>query len=235
MPDTIVAVATAPMRSAIGILRLSGGQSIQLVSSLFRPANGFSLIEAENRKLVYGTLYDEEGTILDRCLATISRAPNSYTGEDTAEVQCHGSPLLLSRAMRALLALGARTALPGEFTKRAFLNGRMDLTEAEAVIDLIDAETRAAAQNAAGQLAGAIRKKIDGIYDGLLDLVARFQAILDYPDEEIPDLSQPELEGALEQASADLARLLQSFRQGKILTDGVPTALIGRPNVGKSS
>lgn len=235
MPDTIAAIATAPARSAIGILRVSGDRAIALVSSLFRPAGGPPLSAAADRKLIYGTFFDENGAVLDRCLATVSRAPNSYTGEDTAEVQCHGSPLLLSQGLHALLARGARCAQPGEFTRRAFLNGRMDLTQAEAVADLIDAQTAAAARNAAGQLAGAIRGRIEGIYDGLLDLVARFQAILDYPDEDIDDLTEGELGQALQTASQALDRLLSTFQQGKILTEGVPAAIVGRPNVGKSS
>ena len=131
--------------------------------------------------MIYGQLHDAHGAVLDHCLATFSVAPASYTGEDTAELQCHGSPTMLAAGLEALFAAGARQAKAGEFTRRAFLNGKMDLTQAEAVVDLIDAETISAAKNAVGQLSGAMGKKIDGIYNQLVDLLAHFHAVLDYP------------------------------------------------------
>ena len=141
MSDTIAAVATGAGVSAIGIVRVSGPLSVSLMDALFRPADGKAMSQHRDRQLVYGKLLDEKGRTLDLCLCTLSRAPRSYTGEDTAELQCHGSPVVLRSALEALFALGARQAAAGEFTKRAFLNGRMDLTQAEAVVDIIDAET----------------------------------------------------------------------------------------------
>ncbi|MBQ1352025.1 MAG: tRNA uridine-5-carboxymethylaminomethyl(34) synthesis GTPase MnmE [Oscillospiraceae bacterium] len=233
--DTIAAIATPLAPSAIGILRLSGEHAISIVSALFHPFAGGSLSDAPNRKLIYGTFYDETGCVLDHCLATISRSPHSYTGEDTAELQCHGSPLLLARGLEALFAMGARQARPGEFTKRAFLNGQMDLTQAEAVIDLIDAQTEAASRNASAQLAGAVRLKIGGIYDNLLNLTAQFHALLDYPEEDIEEIDESQIEDTLQNAIDSLGALSRSFQQGRLFTQGIPTAIVGRPNVGKSS
>ena len=160
MGDTIAAVATPMARGAIGILRLSGPEAVRAASAVFRPASGRPLEAHEGRRLVYGTLYDREGNAIDQALATYTRGPGSYTGEDTAELQCHGSPAVLTLGLEALFAQGVRQAGPGEFTRRAFLNGRLDLTQAEAVADLIDAETASAVRQAAGQLSGAGRAAI---------------------------------------------------------------------------
>ena len=185
MSDTIAAIATGPARAAIGILRLSGPEAVSAASAVFRPQSGRPLAECRAHTLVYGTLLGADGAPIDQALATVSRAPRSYTGEDTAEIQCHGSPTVLAMGLEALFAAGARQAGPGEFTRRAFLNGRLDLTQAEAVIDLIDAETPAAARCAAGQLSGALGRRVAEIYDGLVDVMAHFHAVLDYPDEDI--------------------------------------------------
>ncbi len=149
------------------------------------PPAGVPWPACESRRLVYGTLLGPDGAPIDQVLATISRAPHSYTGEDTAELQCHGSPAVLAMALEALFAQGVRQAGPGEFTKRAFLNGKLDLTQAEAVADLLEAETPAAVRQAAGQLSGALSRRVAALYDGLVDLMAHFHAVLDYPDEDI--------------------------------------------------
>ncbi|MCD8126859.1 MAG: tRNA uridine-5-carboxymethylaminomethyl(34) synthesis GTPase MnmE [Clostridiales bacterium] len=235
MSDTIAAIATGQGRSAIGILRLSGPEARQVLDRVFTPAGKTPLLARPAGTLVYGSLYREDGTLLDRCMATFSLAPHSYTGEDTAELQCHGSPAVLTAGLEALFAAGARQARAGEFTRRAFLNGKLDLTQAEAVIDLIDAETTAAAVNAAGQLSGAIRRKIQGIYDGLVNLTAHYHVVLDYPDEDIDPFTLDEISGAVSDAVRDLRTLSASYRRGRRLTEGVPTALIGPPNAGKSS
>ena len=235
MSQTIAAIATPPLPSAIGILRLSGDGAIEAAAAVFRPASGKSLAEYESRRLVYGTLLGPDGTPIDQALATVSRAPRSYTGEDTAEFQCHGSPAVLQLGLEALFAQGVRKAGPGEFTRRAFLNGKLDLTQAEAVADLIDAETPAAVRQAAGQLSGALGRRVGAIYDGLVDLMAHFHAVLDYPDEDIDPFRADTIRAGLEEARAGLSALLATYERGRYIAGGVPCVLVGRPNAGKSS
>ena len=235
MSQTIAAIATPPLPSAIGILRLSGDGAIEAAAAVFRPASGKSLAEYESRRLVYGTLLGPDGTPIDQALATVSRAPRSYTGEDTAEFQCHGSPAVLQLGLEALFAQGVRQAGPGEFTRRAFLNGKLDLTQAEAVADLIDAETPAAVRQAAGQLSGALGRRVGAIYDGLVDLMAHFHAVLDYPDEDIDPFRADTIRAGLEEARAGLSALLATYERGRYIAGGVPCVLVGRPNAGKSS
>ena len=235
MSDTIAAIATGTQVAAIGIIRLSGPESIPLMDRLFKPMNGRPMRQARDRSLVYGRLYNADGELLDVCLCTISHGPGSYTGEDTAELQCHGSPVVLRAVLDELFKLGARHARPGEFTKRAFLNGRMELTEAEAVADIIDAESIDYAKNAAGQLSGAVSRRIEGIYSLLTDISSHYHAVLDYPDEEIEDFRLESYQGQLSAALERLRQLLQSFSRGKLLRAGIPAAIVGRPNAGKSS
>ncbi|MEG1633563.1 MAG: tRNA uridine-5-carboxymethylaminomethyl(34) synthesis GTPase MnmE [Oscillospiraceae bacterium] len=235
MQDTIAAIATGNVVSAIGIIRISGPQALELVDRAFRPADGRAMSAHADRALVFGSLSDADGELLDSCLCTISRAPRSYTGENTAELQCHGSPTVLRCGLEALFALGARQAKAGEFTRRAFLNGRMDLTQAEAVIDVIDADTALAAKNAASQLGGAITKRTDGIYSSLVDIISHYHAVLDYPDEDIEPFALQGYEKTLEDACKELRRLLATFERGRVLREGLAAAIIGRPNAGKSS
>ena len=235
MSDTIAAIATGAQVAAIGIIRLSGPESIPLMDRLFRPMNGRPMSQAKDRTLVYGRLYNAAGDLLDICLCTISHGPGSYTGEDTAELQCHGSPVVLRTVLDELFRLGARHARPGEFTKRAFLNGRMELTAAEAVADLIDAESIDYAKNAAGQLSGAVSRRIDGIYSALTDISSHYHAVLDYPDEDIEDFRMESYREQLGDALGQLQQLLASFGRGKLMRAGIPAAIVGRPNAGKSS
>ena len=235
MWDTIAAIATGEGLGAVGIVRVSGAEAHALAQTLFAERHGRTAVNFESRKLYYGTARDESGQTLDHCLCTISRGPNSYTGEDTAEFHCHGSPLVLASLLNALFAQGARQARPGEFTERAFLNGKLDLTQAEAVIDLIRAESMEAAQNAAGQLGGAVSGRTDAVYAGIGDILAHFHAVLDYPDEDIEPFQLLEYRELLTGYIGELTSLAATFRRGQILTRGVPTAILGRPNVGKSS
>lgn len=235
MTDTIAAIATGGTISAIGIVRVSGPEAISAAGTVFRPADGKPMSEHRDRQLVYGSLLDTQGRTLDLCLCTISRGPHSYTGEDTAELQCHGSPVVLRAALEALFAAGARQAGPGEFTKRAFLNGRLDLTEAEAVIDIIEAETSAAAVNAAGQLGGALSRRAEAVYSDVVDIISHFDAVLDYPDEDIEPFEMMSYAGKLDAGSAELGALLSSFERGRVMREGVRAAIVGRPNAGKSS
>ena len=235
MGDTIAAISTGNQVSAIGIVRVSGEKSVLLADRLFTPYAGAGMQTQPDRKLVYGVLRDTEGALLDICMCTVSRAPNSYTGEDTAEFQCHGSPMLLQTLLQELFKLGARQALPGEFTKRAFLNGRMDLSSSEAVIDLIDAESAEAVRNAAGQLSGTIHRRAAAVYAVLEDISAHFHAVLDYPDEDIEEFRIRDYEEALRGGLETLELLLRTFERGRTLNSGIPTAIIGLPNAGKSS
>ena len=235
MTDTIAAIATPMAPCAIGILRLSGPGAVAAADRVFSPFCGAPMSERPDRTLVYGTLHDREGAVIDHCLCAVSRAPHSYTGEDTAELQCHGSPAALALGLEALFAAGARQAGPGEFTRRAFLNGKLDLTRAEAVADLIHAESPAAARQAAGQLGGALERAADGVYDRLADLCAHFHAVLDYPDEDIAPFEAEELAGALKEAAGELDALAATYERGRLLNEGVPCAIVGRPNAGKST
>ena len=235
MADTIAAIATGAQVAAIGIIRISGPEALPIVDRLFRPASGKLMSEYEDRKLVYGRLTDLSGDLLDLCLCTVSHAPHSYTGEDTAELQCHGSPTVLRAALEELFHAGARQALPGEFTKRAFLNCRMELSSAEAVADIIDAESIECAKNAAAQLSGAVAVKADNIYSTLTDISSHYHAVLDYPDEDIEDFRLENYKQQLSSAADSLRALLGSFDRGKLMVSGIPAAIVGRPNAGKSS
>ena len=234
MSDVIAAVSTGRQVCAIGIIRLSGDGCIAVAERVFTPLSK-PLHEAANRKLVMGTLHDARGRVIDQCMAVCSRQPHSYTGEDTVEFHCHGSPAVLAAGLEALYHAGARPAGRGEFTKRAFLNGKMDLTQAEAVIDLIEADTADAAANAAGQVGGVLQKKLAPIYDELVNLCSHFHAVLDYPDEDIEDFGLQNYTATLRVAAKELYALLQTYGQGRILRQGVAAAIVGRPNVGKSS
>ena len=235
MAHPIAAIATGLVRSGIGILRMSGDGCIDLANRVFALYNGQALSSLPDRKLARGTLFDAQNRPIDEAMVFVSHAPHSYTGEDTVEFQCHGSPAVLTAGLSALLSNGFHQAGPGEFTKRAFLNGQMDLTQAEAVIDLIDAETADAAANAAGQVAGVLRKQLDPIYDSLMDICSHFHAVLDYPDEDIEPFRLQAYADTLTSASKKLDALLSSCRRGNFLKNGVQAAILGAPNAGKSS
>ncbi len=233
--DIIAAIATGHSPTAIGIIRVSGEGCFALCDQVFRAANGRPFPEQPSHKMVFGEMLDAESRVIDRGLAVRFPGPHSYTGEDSAEFHCHGSPVVLRELLDALFAAGARQAKAGEFTQRAFLNGRLDLTQAEAVIDLIDAETAAAARNAAAQLDGGLRRVLEPIQDSLLDITSRFYAVVDYPDEDIEDVKPEQVAEALSSAEKQLSSLLATCQRGKVLKSGVRTAIVGRPNAGKSS
>ena len=235
MSHTIAAVSTGNVISAIGIIRLTGDDCIAVADKVFTLNNKKSLTEVPDRKLMLGTLRDKQGRIIDQCMAVFSRSPHSYTGEDTVEFHCHGSPAVLAAGLEALYLAGAKPAQRGEFTKRAFLNGHLDLTQAEAVIDLIEADTADAAANAAGQVGGKLKKKLTPVYDALTDLCSHFHAVLDYPDEDIEDFGLGSYEASLKQSAKTLYDLGATYGQGRILRHGVSAAIVGKPNVGKSS
>ena len=233
--DTIAAISTPSGPGAIGILRLSGPRAVRIAQACFKPLGRKALADYPVRFLVYGDLLDSGGQPIDRCLCTYSRGPASYTGEDTAEFQCHGSPMVLSLGLQALFAQGARQAGPGEFTRRAFLNGRLDLTQAEAVGDLLEANSREGARHAAGRLAGALSQRIGEIYSALVDVMAHFHAVLDYPDEDIDPFTREELARTLDAQEGALRKLVASGARGFRLAQGLACPILGRPNAGKSS
>ena len=235
MSDTIAAIATPAQPGAIGILRLSGAGTCAALDAVFRAKNGKKAGAQRSRTMVLGELLDETGQVIDNVLCVRFPGPDSYTGEDCAELHCHGSPVVLNAGLTALFAAGCRQAKGGEFTRRAFLNGRMDLIQAESVADLIDTETAEAAKNAVCQLDGALSRAIGRIYDGLMDMAARFYAVVDYPDEDIEDVQREQMLDTLRTSQQELETLLATFSRGQLLKLGVPTVILGRPNAGKSS
>ena len=235
MSHVIAAISTGMTVSAIGILRLTGDGCAEIAGKVFTLYNGQPLSQAPNRKLMLGALHDKEGRVIDECMAVYTRAPHSYTGEDTIEIQCHGSPAVLAAGLEALYLAGATPAKRGEFTKRAFMNGQLALTQAEAVIDLIEAESADAAANAAGQVGGVLQKKLAPIYDDLTNLCSHFHAVLDYPDEDIEDFGLDNYAQTMKADAKSLYALMQTYGQGRILRQGVAAAIVGKPNVGKSS
>lgn len=233
--STIAAISTGNTVSAIGVLRLSGEEAFPIADHVFRPLNGKKLSECPRRMMVLGALLNRDGESIDQCLAVTFAAGGSYTGEDSVEFHCHGSPVVLNEGLRALFARGAVQAGRGEFTKRAFLSGNLDLTQSEAVIDLIEAESAGAARNAVEQLGGSLRRKIERVYNDLLNISSQFYAVVDYPDEDIEDLDREDIERALSDSEKTLCDLFATFKRGQVMRQGVPTAIVGRPNVGKSS
>jgi tRNA modification GTPase len=231
----IAAISTPPGTGGVGVVRLSGPGAHEAAARVFSPVGETALAQAPDRQLLYGRVLDRAGGVIDTGLAFVSRAPHSYTGEDTAEIQCHGSPMVLSLVLEALFAAGARQAKAGEFTQRAFLNGKLDLTQAEAVIDLIQAETPAGARQAAGHLTGTLSRKIGEIYSGLVDIMAHFCAVLDYPDEDIDEFGAAGLLRDLETQETALDALLRTGERGQMLRQGITCVLVGQPNAGKST
>ena len=235
MSHTIAAIATPTAPAGLGVVRLSGDDAIAVASRVFVPRDPHKrLWDRAGYTALYGCAADADGTI-DDCVALLFRAPHSYTGEDTVELSCHGGVYLLQRVLRACLNAGARPAAAGEFTRRAFENGKMDLSQAESVMDLIAADGRLAAQTALAAREGALSRALDGIQRELLAVSAQLAAFVDYPDDDIPDLSPDALADTLSRANATLSRLLDTFDAGRVLREGVVTAIVGTPNVGKST
>lgn len=234
MSDTIAALSTPLAPGGIGVIRISGDSAIEIADKVIKTTSGKPLCSLKGYTAAHGRAYNAE-ELLDECVALVFRAPKSYTGEDTVEISCHGGVYVTSRVLRAVLGAGARPAQGGEFTKRAFLNGKMDLSEAEAVMSLISARGEGGMKAALTALDGALSKKIDAYCSTLVSAAANMAAWVDYPDDEIPDLDLDVLEKSLREVYDGLNALLCRFDAGKAITDGVDTAIVGKPNVGKSA
>lgn len=234
MSDTIAAVATPLSAGGIGVIRISGESAIEIADKVVRTTSGKSLTSLKGYTAAHGKVYLENEAI-DECVALVFRAPKSYTGENTVEISCHGGVLVTKQVLRAVLQNGARPAEAGEFTKRAFLNGKLDLSEAEAVMSLISAQGQQGMKAAFSTLDGALSRKIDSLCSILLSASANMAAWVDYPDDEIPELSDDSLKNSIVTVKNGLTSLLSKFDAGKAITDGVETAIIGKPNVGKSA
>jgi len=230
MREPIVAIATPYGESAIGIVRLSGRGVLDIVKKYFRTKR-----EIKPRYAHFGVLYDEKGEELDEGVLIYYKAPHSYTGEDMVELNLHGNPRILKRALELFINAGARLAEPGEFTKRAFLNGKLDLTQAEAVAELISAKTELARKVALKQLHGELSKHIRPLRETLLELLAYIEADIEFAEEDIPTLTKEQVIQMVEKVIEGIDELLKTAKTGKFIREGVKLAIVGRPNVGKSS
>jgi tRNA modification GTPase len=233
--DTICAISTAPGRGAIAMIRVSGPEALSVTEKIFEPAQkDIKLSKQEGYTLHYGNLIDN-GELIDQVIVGLFKAPHSYTTEDVTEISCHGSPYIQQRIMEALIGQGIRVADPGEFTLRAFLNGRMDLSQAEAVADLIASTSKASHQLALNQMRGGFSEKIENLRQQLVDFAALIELELDFSEEDVEFANRSQLTGLLEELKTELKLLIESFRLGNVLKQGIPVAIVGKPNVGKST
>ena len=232
--DTIAAVATAMSSSGIGIVRISGDEAFDVILRIFRRKNGKAPAELKSHRVYYGYIYDGEER-LDEVLVLVMKGPHSYTAEDTVEIDCHGGVLMMKRILETVLKYGARPAEPGEFTKRAFLNGRIDLSQAEAVIDVINAKNQYALKSSVSQLSGAISERIREMRGKILYEIAFIESALDDPEHISLDGYGERLRETLKPLAEETARLIRSADDGRIMVEGIKTVILGKPNAGKSS
>ena len=232
--DTIAAIATPVAAGGIGMVRISGPKALEVADRVFTAISGKKLAELEGYRGAFGRLHDSQGDI-DEAVVFVYHAPKSYTGEDVAEICCHGGIYLVQRTLRACISAGARPAQGGEFTRRALMNGKMSLTQAEAVADLIAAQGQQSAQAALSARDGAVFHKIHKVTDKLLNLSSALAAWVDYPDEDIEEVSDENLKKTVSEVCESLDRILKEYDTGKVLREGVSTVIVGRPNVGKST
>ena len=232
LTDTIVALSTPPGRSGIGVIRLSGPQSLKITSLLVQDDN----FASTPNHVVLKKLHDPTtGDVLDQVLLTYFKAPHSFTGEDVIELSCHGSPVLLRYVIDVILSLNARLAGPGEFTLRALSNGRLNLNQAEAIRDLIDAQTRTAVRQATRQLSGELSAQLQPIKDSLLDIIVPLESSLEFVEDDLPKVAIDKLKSRLSELKQSIQDLASTFSTGRLIRDGLKVTLVGRPNVGKSS
>lgn len=232
--SAIAAISTPLGTGGVGIIRISGKNATEIADRIFVSVNGKKLSSSKGYRAYFGRIFDGE-TAVDEVVCLVFRAPHSYTGEDVVEINCHGGVVLLKKILRLVLQNGAQAAAPGEFTKRAFLNGKLDLSEAESVMTLISAQGEQGANAAFNQLEGSLSRKIEKINSSLLSLAAHIAAWVDYPDDEIEELGNNELYSTIYNAHLELCALLSNFDSGMAVTNGVEAAIVGKPNVGKST
>ncbi len=232
--SAIAAISTPLGTGGVGIIRISGKKATEIADRIFVSVNGKKLSSSKGYRAYFGRIFDGE-TAVDEVVCLVFRAPHSYTGEDVVEINCHGGVVLLKKILRLVLQNGAQAAAPGEFTKRAFLNGKLDLSEAESVMTLISAQGEQGANAAFNQLEGSLSRKIEKINSSLLSLAAHIAAWVDYPDDEIEELGNNELYSTIYNAYLELCALLSNFDSGMAVTNGVEAAIVGKPNVGKST
>ena len=232
--SSIAAISTPLGTGGVGIIRISGKNATEIADRIFVSVNGKKLSSSKGYRAYFGRIFDGE-TAVDEVVCLVFRAPHSYTGEDVVEINCHGGVVLLKKILRLVLQNGAQAAAPGEFTKRAFLNGKLDLSEAESVMTLISAQGEQGANAAFNQLEGGLSRKIEKINSSLLSLAAHIAAWVDYPDDEIEELGNNELYSTIYNAHLELCALLSNFDSGMAVTNGVEAAIVGKPNVGKST
>ena len=233
--ETISAVITALGEGAVGIVRISGEHALAVGESMFKAASGKALGAYPVNTMVYGHVFDVDGSLVDEVLAVFMRGPRSYTAEDVVEIQCHGGLQSLHKILALTYAAGARPAEAGEFTKRAFLNGRIDLTQAEAVMDIIRSRSEASLKLAARQQQGQLARELRGLRNALVDVVVNLEAVIDYPEEDIEDVTYAKVQQSVDSCCTAIDKLLDHAHTGKILREGLRTAIVGKPNVGKSS
>lgn len=231
--DTIAGISTPKGEGGIGIIRLSGDDSFNILKKIFKPKSNKKIEDLRNFSINYGHIFDKD-TLVDEVMVSIMKAPHTYTKENIVEINCHGGQVVTQKILEVVLTNGARIAEPGEFTRRAFLNGRIDLTQAEAVIDIIHGKTEKSVSLSLNQLRGDLKEQIDHLKKLILDVAAHINVVLDYPEEGIDDPLPVNLVDNLRTVMNTTDRLISSYDKGKMIKEGIKTAIVGKPNVGKS-